>query len=296
MFATDDTVSRSDAPGRFIMFQDTIRRMPRSREVTRMDTEQLRETFLVSGLYQPGQLRAQFTDLDRLVLGGVMPTGAPVQLENHRETGRASFLERRELGAINTGGPGSVTVDGQSFEVPALGCIYIGLGSNKVVFESRDAVRPARFFFLSCPAHQGYPTAVARQEEATKVPLGSAAEANVRTIYQYIHEGGLQSCQLVMGFTELAEGSVWNTFPPHTHHRRTEIYFYFDLDERVLAHFMGTPLETRHLFVHNEQAVLSPSWSIHSGCGQGHYKFIWGMAGENQAFTDMDGVNPLELR
>lgn len=261
-----------------------------------MTTEELRDSFLVPGLYQPGQLRGQFTDLDRLILGGVVPNEAPVPLENHPETGRATFLERRELGAINTGGPGKVTVDGKTYEVPSLGCIYIGMGASKVAFESGDAKNPANFFFLSCPAHHAYPTTVAKQAEATRVPLGSAAEANVRTIYQYIHEDGIKSCQLVMGYTELAEGSVWNTFPPHTHNRRTEIYFYFDLGERVLAHFMGDPAATRHLFIQNEQAVLSPSWSIHSGCGQGNYKFIWGMAGENQKFTDMDGVKPGDLR
>jgi 4-deoxy-L-threo-5-hexosulose-uronate ketol-isomerase len=270
--------------------------MPRPEEVTRMNTAELRDTFLVSGLYQPGQLRGQFTDLDRLVLGGVMPTGAPVPLENHRETGRDTFLERRELGVINTGGPGRITVAGQSHHLPSLACLYVGMGARKVVFESNDARQPAKFFFLSCPAHQTHPTTVARREEATQVPLGSAAEANVRTIYQYIHEGGIKSCQLVMGYTELAEGSVWNTFPPHTHHRRTEIYFYFSLGERVLAHFMGRPDATRHLFIQNDQAVLSPAWSIHAGCGQGNYKFIWGMAGENQTFTDMDGVPPSDLR
>lgn len=225
-----------------------------------------------------------------------MPTGAPVQLENHRETGRATFLERRELGAINTGGAGTATVDGKSFEVPSLGCLYVGMGARKVTFESAEAKSPAKFFLLSCPAHQSYPTTVAKQNEATQVPLGSAADANVRTIYQYIHEGGIKSCQLVMGYTELAEGSVWNTFPPHTHNRRTEIYFYFDLGERVLAHFMGDPAATQHLFIQDEQAVLSPSWSIHCGCGQGNYKFIWGMAGENQTFTDMDGIKPADLR
>jgi 4-deoxy-L-threo-5-hexosulose-uronate ketol-isomerase len=250
----------------------------------------------VSDLYQPGQLRMQFTDLDRLVLGGAVPTSAPVELTNHRETGRGSFLERRELGAINTGGPGSVTVDGTSFPVESRGCIYVGMGAKKVAFESADEKSPARFFILSCPAHQAYPTIAARQSEATKVPLGKPAEANVRTIYQFIHEGGIKSCQLVMGFTELAEGSVWNTFPPHTHHRRTEVYFYFDLGERVLAHFMGHPAATRHLFVSSEEAVLSPAWSIHCGCGQGNYRFIWGMAGENQTFTDMDGAKVGDLR
>ena len=278
------------------MFHDTIRRMPRPQEAERMTTAELRDTFLVTGLYQPGQLRAQFTDLDRLVLGGAVPAGAPVPLENHRETGRDSFLERRELGALNTGGAGRVTVDGKTFEVPPLACIYIGMGAKKVAFESIKAKAPARFFFLSCPAHQAHPTTVATRDDATRVPLGQTADANVRTIYQYIHEGGIPSCQLVMGFTELAEGSVWNTFPPHTHNRRTEVYFYFDLGERVLSHFMGQPDSTRHLFIQNEQAVLSPSWSIHSGCGQGNYRFIWGMAGENQTFTDMDAVKPADLR
>jgi 4-deoxy-L-threo-5-hexosulose-uronate ketol-isomerase len=256
----------------------------------------LRSNFLVSGLYQPGQLRGHFTDLDRLVLGGVMPTGAPVELENQRETGRAFFLERRELGAINTGGPGILTADGHRHEVESLGCAYVGMGVRKVTFESRDPHHPAKFFFLSCPAHQAHPTTVAKPGEANRVPLGKSADANVRTIHQYIHEGGIPSCQLVMGYTELAEGSVWNTFPPHTHNRRTEIYFYFDLDDRVLAHFMGEPAATRHLFIQNEQAVLSPSWSIHAGCGQGAYKFIWGMAGENQTFTDMDAIKPRDLR
>jgi 4-deoxy-L-threo-5-hexosulose-uronate ketol-isomerase len=278
------------------MFDEHIRRMPSPGEAAAMSSQALRESFLVSGLYQPGQLRGQFSDLDRLVLGGVMPTGAPVELENHRETGRGSFLERRELGTINTGGAGAVTVDGKMHDVASLGCLYVGMGARKVTFQSKDPAKPAKFFFLSCTAHQPFPTAVATREEATKVPLGKAAEANARTIYQYIHEDGIASCQLVMGFTELAGGSVWNTFPPHTHHRRSEIYFYFDLEERVVAHFMGEPAATRHLFIQDEQAVLSPSWSIHSGCGQGNYRFIWGMAGENQAFTDMDGVNPSDLR
>jgi len=278
------------------MFEETIRRMPRPEEAARMTSQELRDAFLVEGLCQPGQLSGLFTDMDRLVVGVVVPTGAPVPLENHRETGRACFLERRELGVINTGGAGRVSVDGKSHAVPSLACLYAGMGVERVGFESEDPGNPAKFFLLSCPAHRAHPTVVAEQAAATRVPLGSGAGANVRTIYQYIHEGGIQSCQLVMGYTELSEGSVWNTFPPHTHNRRTEIYYYFDLGDRVLAHFMGEPAATRHLFIHNEQAVLSPSWSIHAGCGQGNYKFIWGMAGENQRFTDMDGVTPLELR
>jgi 4-deoxy-L-threo-5-hexosulose-uronate ketol-isomerase len=278
------------------MFESNIRRMPRPQEVARMTTDELRESFLVPTIYQPGAFRGLFTDLDRLVVAGAMPLGSPLELPNHRETGRASFLERRELGAINTGGPGEVTVDGKTFAVEPLGCIFVGMGSKDVSFASLDPENPAKFFILSCPAHAPFPTAAATMEEATIVPLGSQATANQRVIRQYIHENGIKSCQLVMGYTELAEGSVWNTFPPHTHNRRTEIYHYFGMDDRVLAHFMGEPSATRHLFIQNEQTVLSPSWSIHSGCGQGSYKFIWGMAGENQLFTDMDAIQPAGLR
>lgn len=261
-----------------------------------MTTAELRAAFLLTDVYQPGKLTLQFTDLDRFAVGGAVPTGAPLLLENHRETGRAFFLERRELGAINTGGAGTVTVDGKSFAVEPEGCIYVGLGAEEVKFASNDPANPAKFFILSCPAHAPHPTAVATPKDATTIPLGSQATANQRVIRQYIHEKGIQSCQLVMGYTELAEGSVWNTFPPHTHNRRTEVYFYWHLGERVLSHFMGESTETRHLFMHNEEAVLSPAWSIHSGCGQGNYKFIWGMAGENQRFDDMDGIKPLDLR
>lgn len=278
------------------MFESNIRRMPRQQEVARMTTEEIRESFLVPQLYQKGSFNGLFTDLDRLVVAGAVPAGTPLVLENHIETGRDSFLERRELGAINTGGPGLVVVDGTSYQVPTLACIYVGMGSKDVSFASTDPENPAKFFILSCPAHAKHPTTVATRDQANTVPLGSQATANERVIRQYIHENGIQSCQLVMGYTEFAEGSVWNTFPPHTHNRRTEIYFYFDMDDRVLAHFMGEPSATRHLFVQNEQSVLSPSWSIHSGCGQGSYKFIWGMAGENQRFTDMDAIKPADLR
>jgi 4-deoxy-L-threo-5-hexosulose-uronate ketol-isomerase len=261
-----------------------------------MTTAELRESFLTPELFHPGAFLGLFTDLDRLMVAGAMPTDTPVELPNHKETGRASFLERRELGAINIGGPGAVTVDGEIFPVDPLGCIYVGMGAEKVAFTSTDPEKPAKFFILSCPAHAEFPTTVATMEEATIVALGTQATANQRVIRQYIHENGIQSCQLVMGYTELIEGSVWNTFPPHTHNRRTEIYHYFDMEDRVLAHFMGEPTATRHLFLQNEQTVLSPSWSIHSGCGQGSYKFIWGMAGENQLFTDMDAIKPTDLR
>jgi 4-deoxy-L-threo-5-hexosulose-uronate ketol-isomerase len=261
-----------------------------------MTTGELRDAFLIPDLYRSGEFHGLFTDLDRLMVAGAVPVDAPVVLPNHVETGREFFLERRELGAINTGGAGEVTVDGHTHPVAPLGCIYVGMGCREVSFRSIDPDHPARFFILSCPAHAAFPTAVATRDEATVVALGAQATSNERVIRQYIHENGIQSCQLVMGFTELAVGSVWNTFPPHTHNRRTEIYFYFDMDDRVLAHFMGEPGATRHLFLHNEHTVLSPAWSIHSGCGQGNYKFIWGMAGENQRFTDMDAVPPLDLR
>ena len=278
------------------MFEPTIRRMPRQEEVARMTTTELRDAFLVPEILTPGHFRGLFTDLDRLVVAGAVPGAEPLELPNHRETGRAFFLERRELGAINTGGPGEVTVDGTRFPVDPLACIYVGMGSKNVTFSSLDPANPARFFILSCPAHAAFSTTVATRDQATTVPLGSQATANQRVIRQYIHENGIQSCQLVMGYTELAEGSVWNTFPPHTHNRRSEVYFYFDMADRVLAHFMGEPSATRHLFIQNDQTVLSPSWSIHSGCGQGAYKFIWGMAGENQTFTDMDAIAPADLR
>jgi 4-deoxy-L-threo-5-hexosulose-uronate ketol-isomerase len=279
-----------------IMFENTIRRMPRPQDVAGMTTQELRDTFLVSHLFVPGELRGQFTDLDRLVVGGAMPAAKPLELPNHQETGRAFFLERRELGAINVGGAGAVHADGKTFSLDRLDCVYLPMGTKSVAFESKDAKNPAKFYFLSCPAHAAHPAATMKPKDASPVPLGSQAAANKRTIYKYVHPGGIQSCQLVMGFTALDEGSVWNSIPPHTHWRRTEIYFYFDLGENVLAHFMGEPQATRHLFLHNEEVTLSPNWSIHCGCGTANYKFVWGMAGENQVFDDMDVVKPVELR
>ncbi len=261
-----------------------------------MTTQELRDTFLVTSLFAPGQLTGTFTDLDRLVVGGIMPAGKAVELPNHKETGRAFFLERREFGAINVGGAGAVHADGKTFSLDPLDCVYLPMGTKSVTFESKDAKNPAKYYFLSCPAHAAHPAATMKPKDASPVPLGSQAAANKRTIYKYIHQGGIQSCQLVMGFTALEEGNVWNSMPPHTHWRRTEIYFYFDLGANVLTHFMGEPQQTRHLFLHNEEVALSPNWSIHCGCGTGNYKFIWGMAGENQVFDDMDGVKPPDLR
>jgi len=278
------------------MFENTIRRMPRAQDVARMTTQELRDTFTVGKLFTPGQLTGTFTDLDRMVVGGVMPTAKQVELPNHKETGRAFFLEQREFGAINVGGAGKVVADGKSFALEKQDCVYLPMGTKSVTFESQDTKNPAKFYFLSCLAHAAHPAASMKPKDASPVPLGSQAAANKRTIYKYIHTGGIQSCQLVMGFTALDEGSVWNSFPPHTHSRRTEIYFYFDLGENVLTHFLGEPQQTRHLFLHNEEVALSPNWSIHCGCGTGNYKFIWGMAGENQTFDDMDQIKPLDLR
>ena len=278
------------------MFENTIRRMPRPQDVARMTTQELRDTFLLTNLFAPGQLTGTFTDLDRLVAGGIMPAGKAVELPNHRETGHAFFLERREFGAINVGGAGAVHADGKMFSTDRLDCVYLPMGTKSVTFESKDSKTPAKFYFLSCPAHAAHPAAMMKPKDASPVPLGAQATANKRTIYKYIHQGGIQSCQLVMGFTALEEGNVWNSIPPHTHWRRTEIYFYFDLGANVLTHFLGEPQQTRHLFLHNEEVALSPNWSIHCGCGTANYKFIWGMAGENQVFDDMDVVKPVDLK
>ena len=277
------------------MFQDTIRRSPLPGNVAHMSTPELRATFLIEKIFVPGQITATFTDLDRLVVGGAMPH-TPLTLPNHKETGASYFLERRELGAINVGGPGQIVADGKTFALDKLDCAYLPKGTRSVSFESADARNPAKFYFLSCPAHAALPAAMLKAKDAAPVALGSQSTANKRTIYKFIHQGGIPSCQLVMGFTALDEGSVWNSFPPHTHWRRSEVYLYFDLGEKILAHFFGEPQATRHLFIHNEQAALSPNWSIHCGCGEGNYKFIWGMAGENQTFDDMDAARPLDLR
>ena len=278
------------------MFENSIRRMPRPQDVAGMSTQELRETFFINNLFAPGELRGHFTDLDRLVVGGVMPAAKPVELSNHKETGRAFFLERRELGAINIGAAGKVVADGKTFSLEKLDCVYLPMGTKQVSFESNDAKNPAKFYFLSCLAHSAHPATMMKSADATPVNLGAMETANKRTIYKFIHQGGIQSCQLVMGLTALEPGNVWNSFPPHTHWRRTEIYFYFDLGAQILSHFFGEPQETRHLFLHNEEVALSPNWSMHFGVGTGNYKFIWGMAGENQVFDDMDAVKPVDLR
>lgn len=259
------------------------------RGYARMNTAELRATFLVDGLYRPGELVLKYWETDRAVLGGAMPLGAPLELSAAGELRSAFFCERRELGIINTGGAGTVTVDGQSYAFGRLDTLYVGRGAQRITFASADAARPARFYLLSYPAHTAYPTTFAAYDPANAVVLGAAATANDRRLNKVIHPAGIKSCQLVMGFTLLQTGSIWNTMPPHTHTRRSEVYLYFDVpDHAAVMHFMGKPDETRHLVVRDHQAVLSPPWSIHSGAGTDSYGFIWGMGGENQEFADMD--------
>ena len=268
-----------------------------AKEVSTMTTAETRANFLVDGLMQPNELKFVYSHYDRVIVGSAVPVNEAIFLGNYPNLRADYFLERRELGIINIGGPGEVTVDGVNYEVNKLDCLYAGKGSEQVIFKSLDKANPAKYYLLSSPAHQVYPTRLLKKEEATPVSIGSAETSNARTIYKYIHLEGIRSCQLVMGLTVLSTGSVWNTMPSHTHDRRMEMYFYFDVQPgQVVLHLMGQPQETRHLVMQNEEAVISPPWSIHSGCGTANYSFIWGMAGENQVYTDMDPVAINELR
>jgi 4-deoxy-L-threo-5-hexosulose-uronate ketol-isomerase len=260
-------------------------------------TEDLRDSYLLEGLFQTGELSLTYTDLDRAIIGSAVPTSEALVLEAGDQLRADYFCERRELGIINLGEAGSVTVDGTDYAMGKCECLYVGRGSKAISFVSAQSEQPAQFYLLSYPAHASYPTAHAKLEDANKLELGSKAEANERHLYQYIHENGITSCQLVMGFTVLQPGSVWNTMPPHTHDRRSEVYCYFDVAEgHRIAHFMGEPQETRALWMGEKDIALSPSWSIHSGVGTGSYSFVWGMGGENQRFDDMDGFPISELR
>ena len=266
-------------------------------ETAGMNTAQLRDHFLIQGLFASGAMQFVYSHYDRMIVGGVMPGAAEIGLPVYEALRSSFFLERREMGIINIGGAGSIEADGEKFQLEKLDCLYLGRGTSKVVFSSLNATKPAKFFVLSAPAHQTYPNHAVKSSEATPAAMGTAATSNERTIYKYIHEAGVKSCQLVMGLTVLKEGSVWNTMPAHTHNRRMEVYLYFDVkEEHRVVHFMGKPNETRHLFVAGDEAVLSPPWSIHSGCGTASYSFIWGMAGENQSFSDMDFVEIKDLR
>lgn len=267
------------------------------RETSRMNTEELRQNFLVESLMADDAVKLVYSHYDRVIIGGAKPIGNTLTLDTHPELKAEYFLERRELGIINVGGGGTVAADGESYTLGKLDALYLGKGTKEIRFSSADKNSPALFYLLSAPAHKEYPARKLSRDEATPSTLGDQSTANLRTIYKYIHAEGIASCQLVMGLTILQDGSVWNTMPSHTHTRRMEAYFYFDVrpDQRVF-HFMGEPKQTRHLLVANHQAIISPPWSIHSGCGTAAYGFIWGMAGENYNYTDMDPAPLPEMR
>jgi 4-deoxy-L-threo-5-hexosulose-uronate ketol-isomerase len=266
-------------------------------DVRGYDTEALRRHFLVEQVFVAGALRVVYSHVDRVVFGGAVPTAKTLGLEGGKEFGTPNFLDRRELGVINLGGAGRVLIDGEAHALSNGDGLYAGMGAKSVGFESEDPSHPAKLYLMSCPAHATHPTVRITRAQANSQKLGASATCNVRTIFQYVHPAVCKSCQLVMGVTVLEPGSVWNTYPPHTHERRMEVYFYFGMsDETRVFHFHGRPTETRHIVMGNEQAVISPSWSIHSGVGTGPYSFIWGMAGENQTFDDMDGLGPNDLR
>jgi 4-deoxy-L-threo-5-hexosulose-uronate ketol-isomerase len=263
----------------------------------RMTTGELRKTFLIDSLFGADEISLVYSDLDRAIVGSAVPVKKVLRLEAGGELRSRTFAERREIGVINTGASGTVTVDGIAHRLTNRDGLYIGRGSREISFASDDPGNPAYFYLLSYPAHREYPTTPAAAKGAAAVQLGSDDASNKRTLRKFIHPDGIASCQLVMGFTELAAGSVWNTMPPHTHGRRMEVYLYFDVPEdHAVFHLMGPPEETRHIVVRNRQAVLSPSWSMHSGVGTKSYAFVWGMGGENQAFDDMDQTGIGQLR
>ena len=265
--------------------------------VKQYDTDQLREEFLIPNLMQNGKVKWVYTHYDRYMAGGAVPSTSNLKLETIDPLKSEYFLERRELGIINVGGDGIVYVDGEAFEIGHKDALYIGKGVKEVEFNSRDAKDPAKFYMNSAPAHMTYPTKKTSLAEANKIELGSLETANHRTVSQMIIGGIITTCQLQMGMTELKTGSVWNTMPAHVHDRRMEIYFYLDVpQEQAVCHFMGQPQETRHIWMHNHQAVISPPWSIHSGSGTSNYTFIWGMAGENLDYNDMDVAKITDLR
>ncbi len=266
------------------------------KDVKYYTTERLREEFLVDNLFKPGEITSVYSHIDRIILGAAVPL-KPIMLTPGEEIRAEYFLQRREMGIINVGGNGKIKVDGTEYALKSRDGMYIGMGAREVIFSSEDENNPAKFYYNSAPAHKAYPTVYIKPEDCVRVELGSLEQSNHRTITKYILPGQVESCQLVMGLTSLKPGSVWNTMPCHTHDRRMEAYLYLDLPEDALVfHYMGEPSETRHIVVRNEQVVISPSWSIHSGCGTQAYSFIWGMLGENQDFDDMDGVSMSTLQ
>ena len=266
-------------------------------DVKTYPTSKLRENFLIDNLFTPDSMNFTYSHVDRIIAGGVTPVKKELVLEAGKEMGVDYFLERREMGVINIGGDGTMILDGKEFPINTREGIYVGMGVKDVVFKSNDAANPAKFYVNSCPAHKTYPTVLIDLDKANKVVLGSDENLNKRVINQFVHPAVCESCQLVMGMTLLEPGSVWNTMPCHTHERRMEVYLYFDMTpETKVFHLMGQPDETRHIVMSNEQAVISPSWSIHSGVGTSNYTFIWGMCGENQTFDDMDFVEMGDLK
>ncbi len=257
-----------------------------------LTTEELRDNFLCGSLFEPDKSNLFYTYYDRMIIGGICPTNKTLSLDIDKKLIGAEFLlERREMGIINIGSKGIIAVDGKEYTLEKKDGLYIGLGVKDITFKSADSGSPAKFYINSAPAHMTYPTVQISINQSEPLKLGSIEKSNKRTIYKYIHPDGVKSCQLVMGLTLLDPNNIWNTMPTHTHPRRIESYFYFDIpDDEVVMHFMGEPDETRHLIVRNEEVVLSPSWSIHAGVGTNNYTFIWCMAGENQNFTDMDTV------
>jgi len=271
--------------------------LPDATRARTMTTDELRASFLVEGLFQPGVVTLRLIDLDRVVLGGAVPTTSALRLETPAELLAEFFCERRELGVLNVGGSGVVTVDGTAYPVGPRDLVYVGRGSREVSFTSDDVATPARFYLVSYLAHSHCPTTKVSAAAVQSGEIGSAANANRRRVARYVHADGVRSAQLVMGMTALESGSVWNTMPPHTHSRRTEVYMYFDLPaDAVVFHQMGEPTETRHLIVRDGDVALSPGWSIHAGCGTTNYAFCWAMGGENQDYADMQTVPATALR
>ena len=278
------------------------------RDVKYYDTQRLRDEFLVQKVFRPGEIYLVYSHIDRIIFGSATPTGEKLVLTAGDELRAEYFLQRRELGVINIGGNGKITIDGKTFNVAHREGMYIGMGNRDISFESDDASNPAKFYLNSAPAHKTYPTVLIKPngtpeegvvivKDENKKELGSMEEANHRVICKYILPGQVESCQLEMGMTHLEPGSVWNSMPCHTHDRRMEVYMYFEVPENgFVMHYMGEPQETRHIVMHNEEAVISPSWSIHCGCGSSNYTFIWGMVGENQDFDDMDNVRNQDIR
>lgn len=278
------------------------------RDVKHYTTERLREEFLIQDVFVKDEIKLVYSHIDRIITGSATPVTKKLELTAGEELRADYFLERRELGVINIGGKGIIYIDGKRYDVDYKEGMYIGMGSKEISFESLDPEEPAKFYMNSAPAHKTYPTVLIKPEgeakegvvivkDENKVECGCLEESNHRVICKYILPGQVESCQLVMGMTSLRPGSVWNTMPSHTHDRRMEVYLYFDFPEDAFVmHYMGEPQETRHIVVHNEEAVISPSWSIHSGSGSRNYTFIWGMVGENQAFNDMDGIENKDLR